>query len=83
MKMPAKLFAAIKPVTVVVGHYGAGKTNFSVNMAIDLAAGGARVTLIDLDVINPYFRATEQRAMLEVGCSKSYRANSADDSRCS
>ena len=63
--IPERLLNALEPVTVVVGHYGAGKTNFSVNLAIDLADAGSRVTLIDLDVVNPYFRATEQRALLE------------------
>ncbi len=63
--IPERLLNALEPVTVVVGHYGAGKTNFSVNLAIDLSDAGSRVTLIDLDVVNPYFRATEQRALLE------------------
>ncbi len=65
MGIPSTLASALRPVTVVVGHYGAGKTNFSVNLAVDLAADGAKVTLVDLDVVNPYFRATEQRALLE------------------
>lgn len=65
MAMPPELEAALRPVTVVVGHYGAGKTNFSVNLATDLAAAGHKVSLIDLDVVNPYFRASEQRKLLE------------------
>lgn len=63
--IPEELKQALRPVTVVVGHYGAGKTNFSVNLALDLALEGEEVTLIDLDVVNPYFRATEQRKLLE------------------
>lgn len=65
MGIPHVLLDALRPVTVVVGHYGAGKTNFSVNLAVDLAAEGESVALIDLDVVNPYFRATEQRNLLE------------------
>lgn len=65
MAIPSTLKDALRPVTVVVGHYGAGKTSFSVNLAIDLAAEGSQVTLIDLDIVNPYFRATEQRKVLE------------------
>ena len=65
--IPGSLREALRPVTVVAGHYGAGKTNFSVNLALDLAAAGERVSLVDLDVVNPYFRASEQRALLEAG----------------
>ncbi|MDO4290582.1 MAG: ParA family protein [Eggerthellaceae bacterium] len=55
----------LAPVNVVVGHYGVGKTNFALNVALDAAAAGAQVTLVDLDVVNPYFRSTEYRALLE------------------
>ena len=51
---------------VVVGHYGSGKTEFSVSLAMTLASKNAgKLALIDLDIINPYFRSREQRAMLE------------------
>lgn len=107
--LPAKLSAALAPVTVVVGHYGVGKTNFAINLVLDLAqgerevalgaAGGRQVVapdsacdtsvtvpdaapdttyrpsasapvtypiaLVDLDVVNPYFRSTEYRSLLE------------------
>lgn len=63
--MPASLESALAPITIVAGHYGAGKTNFSVNLALDLVEAGREVTLVDLDIVNPYFRASEQRALLE------------------
>ena len=63
--IPQLLLDALRPVTLVVGHYGVGKTNFSVNLALDLAAAGKRVSIIDLDIVNPYFRASEQRRVLE------------------
>lgn len=64
-RVPASLKDALAPITIVSGHYGSGKTNFSVNLAMDMKAMGFDVTLIDLDIVNPYFRASEQRAVLE------------------
>ena len=55
----------LAPVTVVTGHYGVGKTNFALNLALDAAAAGYRATLADMDVVNPYFRSNEYRDLLE------------------
>ena len=52
-------------VSIVTGHYGTGKTEFSVNLALALAAEGASVMLADLDIVNPYFRSRERRSLLE------------------
>lgn len=56
-------------VMVVTGHYGSGKTEFSVSLAMLLAKKGfgpyGRLALADLDIINPYFRSRERSAMLE------------------
>lgn len=62
--VPETLFP-LDPVTVVVGHYGVGKTNFSLNLAFDAAERGQDVTLVDLDVVNPYFRSSDFDAQLE------------------
>ena len=51
-------------VNIVVGHYGAGKTNFSLNWSFDLARQGKNVTLVDFDVVNPYFRSSDYAAQL-------------------
>ena len=51
-------------VTVVCGHYGTGKTNLSINLAIDCAREGEHVTLIDMDVVNPYFRSSDYADIL-------------------
>ena len=61
----ARLPFLLAPVTVVTGHYGVGKTNFALNLALDAAAAGYRVTLADMDVVNPYFRSNEYRDLLE------------------
>lgn len=49
----------MKKITIVTGHYGSGKTNFSANLAIKLAAEGKKVTVADLDLVNPYFRSAD------------------------
>ena len=53
-----------KRVTVLVGHFGSGKTEIALNGALDLAAAGQAVTLADLDVVKPYFRSRSARALL-------------------
>ncbi|MCI8367609.1 MAG: ParA family protein [Eggerthellaceae bacterium] len=58
-----RLLAA--PVTIIVGHYGVGKTSFALNLALASAAEGFQTALADLDVVNPYFRAAEYRDELE------------------
>ena len=55
----------LKRIVLVVGHYGSGKTNFSVNLAVDLKAAGRDVILVDLDIVNPYFRSADFGALLE------------------
>lgn len=49
----------MKKKNIVTGHYGSGKTNFSVNLAVSLADRGERVTVVDLDIVNPYFRSAD------------------------
>jgi hypothetical protein len=51
-------------VTVLVGHFGSGKTEIALNGATDLAARGVAVTLADLDVVKPYFRSRSARELL-------------------
>ena len=51
-------------VSILTGHYGTGKTEVSVNLALALAAEGEQVMLADLDIVNPYFRSRERRDLL-------------------
>ena len=48
-----------KRLTLLCGHYGSGKTNVAVNMAFDLKQQYDKVTVADLDIVNPYFRTKD------------------------
>ncbi len=52
-------------LTVLVGHFGSGKTEIAVNLALALAAKGHPFSLADLDVVDPYFRSRECKELLE------------------
>jgi len=50
---------------IIVGHYGSGKTEFSLNYAFHLRTSGRRVAIADLDIVNPYFRTRQRHQELE------------------
>lgn len=51
----------------VTGHFGGGKTEFALNLALRLAADGrGTVRLFDLDFVNPYFRSRRFRDEMAV-----------------
>lgn len=52
-------------IYIITGHYGSGKTEFSVNFALSLKDKHEKVLLVDLDIVNPYFRSNDARALLE------------------
>jgi hypothetical protein len=51
-------------ILIIVGNYGSGKTEVSVNLALRLAASHP-VKIVDLDIVNPYFRCREAREVME------------------
>jgi len=51
-------------IVLVVGNYGSGKTEVSVNLAIHLSRNHD-VAIADLDIVNPYFRCREARDEME------------------
>ena len=44
---------------VVIGAYGSGKSEYSINLAKEFSLKSEEVTLVDLDVVNPYFRSRD------------------------
>jgi hypothetical protein len=52
-------------LTIITGHYGCGKTNLALNIASSLANTGNNITLIDLDIVNPYFRSSDNLVLLQ------------------
>jgi len=52
--------------TVICGHYGCGKTNLCLNLAIEkkLLNPERRVIVVDIDIVNPYFRSSEYGNLL-------------------
>ncbi len=51
-------------IVVIVGNYGSGKTEVSINLAVHRKRAGVDVRIVDLDLVNPYFRTREARASL-------------------
>ncbi len=49
---------------VLTGNYGSGKTEIALNLALSGAARGSE-TLVDLDIVNPYFRSAEKGEELQ------------------
>ena len=54
-----------KRFNLICGHYGTGKTNLSLNLALDAARAGRKVTLVDMDLVNPYFRSSDYATQLQ------------------
>jgi len=52
-------------IRVFAGHFGSGKTEISINYAINLARAGHKVAIVDIDVVNPYFCVRDLKPMLE------------------
>lgn len=55
----------MKRISLFCGHYGSGKTNIAVNYAKHIKAGGFKTTIVDLDIVNPYFRTKDSEKELE------------------
>lgn len=55
----------LKRISIVTGNLGSGKTEIAINLALRMAHQGKKTYLVDLDIINPYFRTRLVRNKLE------------------
>lgn len=46
---------------IIIGAYGSGKSEYGIHLTRSLKAAGNNVSLVDLDVVNPYFRSRDVR----------------------
>lgn len=54
----------LEGIVVIVGNYGSGKTEVSINLAVNQKHAGLDVRVADLDLVNPYFRTREAKDVL-------------------
>ena len=54
----------MKKIYVLIGNFGSGKTELALNFAFNAAEHG-RTELIDLDMINTYFRLSERKKLID------------------
>ena len=55
----------MKRITILAGHYGSGKTNIAVNLALYMKRQGIDTVIADLDIVNPYFRTKDSLERLK------------------
>ncbi len=44
---------------IVIGAYGSGKSEYAINLAYNMNKDHDNVVLVDMDVVNPYFRSRD------------------------
>jgi hypothetical protein len=54
----------LQGIVVIVGNYGSGKTEVAINLALATRQPEGPVRVVDLDLVNPYFRTREARDLL-------------------
>ena len=55
----------LNKITLIAGHFGSGKTEIAVNLALQNGLAGIPTRLLDLDIVNPYFRSFEAKEQLD------------------
>ena len=69
-----------KRLTLLCGHYGSGKTNVAVNLAIYMKKQYNNLVVANLDIVNPYFRTKDslddfKKHGIELICSEYANTN--------
>ncbi|MDE6592685.1 MAG: cobalamin biosynthesis protein CobQ [Oscillospiraceae bacterium] len=64
-----------RKITIITGHYGSGKSTLAANIALKIAETSAAhstaadtsaiVTVVDMDIVNPYYRTSDLKAIFE------------------
>jgi hypothetical protein len=54
----------LRGIVIIVGNYGSGKTEVSINLAVHQKRQGMEVRVADLDLVNFYFRTREALTFL-------------------
>ena len=67
-------------IHVFTGNYGSGKTETAIRLALNSVKSGKPTALVDLDIVNPYFRSSAKRELLEKAGIKVYCPNFANSS---
>lgn len=49
---------------IFTGHFGSGKTEVALNFAKKKAKEGKKTIIVDLDIVNPYFRTADAKELL-------------------
>ena len=52
-------------ISIFAGAFGSGKTEISINYAIELSLQKSNIAFVDLDIANPYFRSRTKRKEME------------------
>lgn len=59
------MITSLNGIVIIVGNYGSGKTEVSINLAVRAKKQGRDVRVADLDLVNPYFRTREARELFK------------------
>jgi hypothetical protein len=52
-------------ITIITGHFGSGKTEISINLALEARKTNVWTAVADLDIVNPYYRARDARDLFD------------------